>query len=123
MLREYFLLEYKDLVKDMRMKFSLERIIDDFIFFCFFIGNDFLPTLFGLDIAVASLDRMIEFYKKCLPTMTDYITHNGTIYWDRAAPFLAKLGSHEETKNQLTLDHKANYYQSKVKIDVSTHQG
>ena len=105
------------------MKFSLERIIDDFIFFCFFIGNDFLPTLFGLDIAVASLDRIIQYYKECLPLLTDYITHNGTIHWDRAAPFLRKLAAHEETKNQLTNDDKINYYKSKLSINTETPEG
>jgi 5'-3' exonuclease len=46
----------------MKMKFDLERIIDDFIFFCFFIGNDFLPSLSALDIAEGSLDKLIDFY-------------------------------------------------------------
>ena len=91
-----------------------------FIFFCFFIGNDFLPTLFGLDIAVASLDRIIQYYKECLPLLTDYITHNGTIHWDRAAPFLRKLAAHEETKNQLTNDDKINYYKSKLSINTAS---
>lgn len=84
LLREYFLLEYKPLAKHMKMQFDVERIIDDFIFFCFFIGNDFMPALSALDISEGSLDHLIAFYKKLLPTMSDYITDQGQIYWDRA---------------------------------------
>mmetsp|Transcript_11739 Transcript_11739/g.17978 ORF Transcript_11739/g.17978 Transcript_11739/m.17978 type:complete len:92 (+) Transcript_11739:884-1159(+) len=79
----------------MRMRFDLERIIDDFIFFCFFIGNDFLPSLSALDIGEGSLDHLIKFYKQCLPLMKDYITDHGQIHWDRAAPFIELLGTHE----------------------------
>ena len=79
LLREYFMLEYRDLAPQMKppMRFDLERIIDDFVFFCFFIGNDFLPSLSALDIGEGSLDHLINFYKRCLPQMTDYITHEG----------------------------------------------
>ena len=94
-LREYFLLEYRPLAAKMRMRFDLERIIDDFVFFCFFIGNDFLPSLSALDISEGSLDHLINFYKKILPQMTDYITCEGQIYWDRAEAFIAMLGKHE----------------------------
>lgn len=79
----------------MKMKFDLERIIDDFVFFCFFIGNDFLPSLSALDISEGSLDSLIELYKELLPQMNDYITYSGTIYWDRAEPFIKMLGEHE----------------------------
>jgi 5'-3' exonuclease len=79
----------------MKMRFDLERIIDDFVFFCFFIGNDFLPSLSALDISEGSLDQLIDFYKICLPTMTDYITSAGKVYWDRAQPFIQMLGNHE----------------------------
>lgn len=76
----------------MKIKFNIERIIDDFVFFCFFIGNDFLPSLSALDIGEGSLDYLIDFYKLCLPTMKDYITDEGRIYWDRAEPFIDLLG-------------------------------
>lgn len=76
-LREYFMFEYREIAPQMKMRFDLERIIDDFIFFCFFIGNDFLPSLTTLDIFEGSLDHLINYYKLCLPQMTDYITLNG----------------------------------------------
>lgn len=96
-LREYFLLEYRELASEMKLRFDLERIIDDFIFFCFFIGNDFLPSLSALDIGEGSLDHLIDYYKGCLPKMSYYITDSGTIHWDRAEPFMALLGSHEHS--------------------------
>jgi len=95
MLREYFLIEYREVASEMKMKFDIERIIDDFVFFCFFIGNDFLPSLSALDISEGSLDRLITFYKECLPDMKDYITESGLIHWDRAEPFIALLGKYE----------------------------
>lgn len=90
------MLEYKQLNGKLKFRFDIERIIDDFVFFCFFIGNDFLPTLSALDIAEGSLDRLIEFYKDFLPTMEDYITDSGTIHWDRAEKFIELLGAHEK---------------------------
>ena len=88
----------------MRMRFDLERIIDDFVFFCFFIGNDFLPSLSALDISEGSLDQMIDLYKSLLPEMTDYITEAGTIYWDRAEPFVRMLGNHELESFKMRVD-------------------
>lgn len=58
----------------MKFAFDLERVIDDFTFFCFFIGNDFLPSLATLDIKDGALDELIKFYKQCLVEMDDYIT-------------------------------------------------
>ena len=104
LLREYMMLEYKNLVGKLRFRFDLERIIDDFVFFCFFIGNDFLPSLSALDIADGSLDRLIEFYKEFLPTMDDYITNSGTIHWDRAEKFIEVLAAHEKQVFQGRID-------------------
>ena len=96
MLREYLFLEYREIAGKMRFKFDLERIIDDFVFFCFFIGNDFLPSISALDISEGSLDTLVDFYKQCLPLMSDYITDCGKINWERASPFIKLIGSHED---------------------------
>ena len=43
-----------------------ERIINDFIFICYLLGNDFLPHLPSLDISKNGLDYLIEYYVECL---------------------------------------------------------
>lgn len=98
------------------MKFDIERIIDDFIFFCFFIGNDFLPSLSALDIAEGSLDKLIEFYKTCLPNMENYITTDGTIHWDRAEPFIWLLGEHEVETFKNRIDEMSHKYERKEHV-------
>jgi 5'-3' exonuclease len=77
------------------LNFNLERVIDDIIFFCFFVGNDFLPALSVLDIAEASIDTLFNIYKETLPEIGDYITENGLIYWDRAEKLINACAKHE----------------------------
>jgi 5'-3' exonuclease len=36
--------------------------------------------------------------------MTDYITEAGTIYWDRAEPFINMLGEHELESFKMRID-------------------
>jgi len=94
-LRQYLDMEFKNTVENMDLEYNLERVIDDIIFICFFVGNDFLPSLSVLDIAEASVDTLFEIYKTTLPEIGDYITENGLIYWDRAEKLIKSLASHE----------------------------
>lgn len=53
-------------MKDIKKEFNydLERVIDDFIFMCFLLGNDFIPHIPSLSIRDGGLDALLFFYKK-----------------------------------------------------------
>lgn len=76
-LREYLEFEFSSCLKQVPFTPSLERIIDDVVFLCFFVGNDFLPHLPSLDIRDGALDFLFNVYKRLLPGMGDYITKSG----------------------------------------------
>ena len=59
--------------------YSLERVIDDLVFLCFFVGNDFIPHMPALDIAEGGLDNMLAQYKLALPTLGGYVTEAGQV--------------------------------------------
>ena len=94
-LREYLELEFYDIKSKIKFEFNMERIIDDFIFLCFFIGNDFLPNLYSFAIETGAMDYLFEFYKDCLPELEGYITEQGKIDFSRAKKIFNLLAKKE----------------------------
>eukprot|EP00592_Proboscia_alata_P008193 CAMPEP_0194364840 /NCGR_PEP_ID=MMETSP0174-20130528/12788_1 /TAXON_ID=216777 /ORGANISM="Proboscia alata, Strain PI-D3" /LENGTH=468 /DNA_ID=CAMNT_0039139123 /DNA_START=209 /DNA_END=1611 /DNA_ORIENTATION=+ len=82
-LREYLFGEFREMLTTLPFcteqtplqKF--ERLVDDFIFLCFFVGNDFLPHLPSLDIRDGALDFLLNVYKRILPQLGEFITSDG----------------------------------------------
>lgn len=58
---------------------NIERIIDDFVLMCFFVGNDFLPNIPGISIRKGGIDILLNYYRIKLPKMKGYLTHKGEI--------------------------------------------
>lgn len=93
-LREY--LERELRIDGLPFPFDFERAIDDWVFMCFFVGNDFLPHLPSLQIREGAIDRLIRLYKEVVPQSHGYLTHNGEVNLPRVQLMLNRLGEVED---------------------------
>ncbi|GAB7366146.1 hypothetical protein MBLNU230_g7708t1 [Neophaeotheca triangularis] len=92
-LREYLAVEMN--VPGQPFNFDLERALDDWVFMCFFVGNDFLPHLPSLDIREDGIDTLIAIWRDNIPTMGGYVTEDGNVNLGRAQIILNGLASQE----------------------------
>lgn len=93
-LREY--LEAELHVPQQPFRFDLERALDDWVFMCFFVGNDFLPHLPSLDIRDNGIDTLITIWRDNLPIMGGYVTKDGHVDLERAQFILDGLAKQED---------------------------
>jgi 5'-3' exoribonuclease 2 len=93
-LREYLSAEMY--VPGQNFRFDLERAIDDWVFMCFFVGNDFLPHLPSLDIHEDGIDKLIAIWRDNIPVMGGYLTCDGTVDLSRAQVILQGLSKQED---------------------------
>ncbi|KAJ1505520.1 5'-3' exoribonuclease 2 [Coelomomyces lativittatus] len=100
-LREYLEGELYFKENDVGFAFDLERVIDDWVFLCFFVGNDFLPHAPCLEIREGAIDFLTDIYKKKLRTLGGYITDSGKVDLKRAQIIAKELGEKESQVFQL----------------------
>lgn len=83
--------------------------IYDYIFLCFFLGNDFMPHFPAINIRTGGVDKMLEAYRATIGDKETLVATDGcTIYWENVRKMVAWLAAHEEEylKNEAKLRDK-----------------
>ena len=73
---------------------SCNRVYD-YIFLCFFLGNDFLPHFPAANIRTGGIDKLLNAYKATI-SGSEILTDGKTIYWKNVRKLVGFLAEHEE---------------------------
>lgn len=94
--------------------------IYDYIFLCFFLGNDFMPHFPALNIRTGGIDKMLNAYKAVIGGTNDNLTDGKKIFWKNVRKLIKYLADFEEEYIKTEL--KIRDRQEKVYIPNDTHE-
>jgi 5'-3' exoribonuclease 1 len=70
--------------------------IYDYIFLCFFLGNDFMPHFPSINIRTGGVDKMLNAYKATIGGTNENLTNGKIIYWKNVRKLVKYLADLEE---------------------------
>ena len=68
--------------------------IEDYIFICFLLGNDFMPHFPAINIRINGFTILLELYKK-LFNKNQFLTKDGKIIWSNFKKYIGELAKNE----------------------------
>ena len=130
---EYFCIDIgstrKSLARNLTWKsptysWSARSAIDDFIFLCFMVGNDFLPHIPSLEIIENGIELLLEVYKEVC-TSYGHITRvigGGNVQFvpTSLGVFLGTIGHHEKENLQNKLLSRRSYFEDTLLDSCAT---
>jgi 5'-3' exoribonuclease 1 len=105
--------------------FNKINAINDFIFLCFMVGNDFLPHIPSIEIIENGIELILEVYKKVCKSY-GHITENtnGKIKFRHQCLklFLASIGQYEKENFEMKLRKKKSYFKDTILENSATQE-
>jgi 5'-3' exoribonuclease 1 len=90
----------------------------DYIFLCFFLGNDFLPHFPAVNIRTGGVDKMLNAYKATIGNSQVNLTDGKTIYWGNVRKVVQELANLEE--EYFIKEHRSRNNKEKQLVPCST---
>lgn len=92
--------------------------IYDYIFLCFFLGNDFLPHFPAINIRTGGIDKLLNAYKATIGDANMNLTDGKTIYWGNVRKVVQYLAKLEE--EFIIKEHRSRNYKERHKLPDTT---
>lgn len=89
----------QNIASQMRYRPTMEqeyRLVNDYVFLCMLVGNDFIPKHPALRIRNKAITTMISLYSNYIDIDT-YITIGGTIVWEKFRRYMEVLSEYEHS--------------------------
>ena len=94
------------------------HFVYDYIFICFFLGNDFMPHFPSVNIRTGGIDKLLSAYKET--QMDTNLTDGKVIHWDNLLNMLSWLSKKEEKMlvDEMKLRDKKERYSRDIPEDT-----
>jgi len=104
-----------EIIKHLNNDQSLDSLkaynkVYDYIFICFFLGNDFLPHFPALNIRTGGIDKMLNAYRATIKS-DENLTDGKTINWANVRKLISYLAKLEEVF--ISNEHKTRDYKER----------
>lgn len=102
---ESYLLDIPELAKTITLDMNKQKPLTneqqknriyDYIFMCFFLGNDFMPHFPSINIRTGGVEKMLNAYKATLGKTNENLTDGKKIYWKNVRLLVKFLSDLEE---------------------------
>ena len=130
---EYLYLKIDALKKEITSAFpqlTKQTVINDYIFICFFLGNDFIKNSPSLNLRYDGLNHLTETYKQCQEKYNNkfYLinpTTKSIIHWNNFKEFISLLNLNEKDrmKNMFSIRMKQHRKYKHIYDNIQRNKG
>lgn len=98
-----------------RMPFDHRRFLEDWVFLCFTLGNDFLPCTPCFEIRANAIDKITQIYQNVFLNTRSYITEHGKINFPVLREFFRECARRE---NEFIVEKRNNLFQTRKRMNI-----